>query len=140
MGSMSAVMNNCAASILQLIRFGLVGLAATLTHAGILWALVEGYRMPATVATLLGFLVAFAVSYLGHFYITFRSERSHKRTLPRYALVALIGASFHGLIFFVATDLIGWYYWIAFAITIIVWPMIIFVMSKRLIFNPGEKQ
>ena len=136
---MSIVMNNCATGILRIIRFGLVGLAATLTHAGILWALVEGYRMPATVATLLGFLVAFVVSYLGHFYITFRSERSHKRTLPGYALVALVGASLHGLIFVVAIDLIGWHYWIAFAITIALVPVIVFVMSKRLIFTPVEK-
>lgn len=139
MGSMTVVMNNCATSILQLIRFGLVGLAATLTHASILWALVEGYRMPATVATLSGFLVAFVVSYLGQFHITFRSERTHKRTLPRYALVATGGVSLHGLIFVVVIDLIGWHYWIAFAITIALVPVIVFVMSKRLIFNPVEK-
>jgi len=140
MGSMSAAMTNYAIGILQFIRFGLVGLAATLTHTGILWALVEGYQMPATVATLLGFLIAFVVSYLGHYYVTFQSRRPHKRTLPGYALVAIGGASLHGLIFFVATDLIGWHYWIAFAITIILVPVIIFLMSKRMIFDPVEKQ
>lgn len=139
MGLMSAAMTNCASGILQGIRFGLVGLAATLTHAGILWVLVEGYQISALVATLLGFLVAFAMSYLGHFYITFQSERSHTQTLPRFALVAIGGASLHGLIFFVAIDLIGWHYWIAFAITIVLVPGIVFVVSKRVIFNPLEK-
>ncbi len=132
-------MTDCAISILQLIRFGLVGFVATLTHASILWTLVEKSQVPATIATLLGYLVAFAVSYLGHYYITFQSRRGHKRTFPRFALVAIGGASLHGMIFFVATNLIGWHYWTAFAITIVLVPAIVFFVSKRLIFTPGER-
>jgi len=137
---MSAAMTNCASGILQGIRFGLVGLAATLTHAGILWVLVEGYQISALVATLLGFLVAFVMSYLGHFYITFQSERSHTQTLPRFALVAIGGASLHGLIFFVAIDLIGWHYWYAFAIPNVPVPGILVFVWQRLISTPLQTQ
>lgn len=131
-------MTNSAAGMLRLFRFGCVGLVATMTHAGILLALVEGFQMPAIAATLLGYLVAFGVSYLGHYFVTFRSKRSHKATLPAYVLVAGLGASLHGAIFVVATTIIGWHYWISFLIAIIIVPLIVFAVSARLIFNPAE--
>ena len=127
-----------APTIFRVIRFGLVGVTATITHAVILWILVEGYFLPATQATVVGFLIAFFVSYFGHFYLTFQSNQAHQRALPRFALTAGVGAGLNWMVFFVAVDIFAWYYWFAFMIVIFTVPFVVYFMSKHLAFDPGS--
>ena len=124
--------------IMRIIRFGLVGLTATMTHAVILWALVEGAYLHASEATVVGFLFAFFVSYSGHFYFTFQSNQAHQRALPRFGLTAGVGAGLNWMIFFAAVDILAWHYWFAFLITISIVPFLVYFMSKRLAFDPGS--
>ena len=122
--------------ITRIIRFGLVGLTATVTHGAILWILVESAYLHASEATVVGFLVAFFVSYSGHFYFTFQSNQAHQRALPRFALTAGVGAGLNWMIFFVAVDILAWHYWFAFLTTISTVPFLVYLMSKRLAFDP----
>ena len=72
------------------LRFIVVGCAAALTH----W-LVASFAMgplmawPALIANVLGFSVAFWVSYAGHHRWTFRSDAPHGQAIWRFALVAI---------------------------------------------------
>jgi putative flippase GtrA len=69
----------------------MVGVAATLTHitvANAVLALVIGL---AYAASAVGFVVAFAVSYLGHYHFTFAKDSGYGQSLPRFFLVALTG-------------------------------------------------
>ncbi len=128
-------MSSFRATFVRLFRFGVVGVSATLTHAAILWALVESVQMRPSLATVIGFLVAFNVSYFGHYYFTFRSTQPHKRALPGFALTATAGAVLNWLIFVIGTDLLDWNYWITFLIAIASVPIFVFFVSRRVAFE-----
>lgn len=77
--------------LLRLLRFGLVGIAATLTHMGVAEAALLAGGLPAVWASVIGFVPAFAVSYLGHARVTFAGQARHAHALPRFFLIALGG-------------------------------------------------
>ncbi len=120
---------------MRLFRFGVVGIGATVTHAAILWALVESVSMRPSIATVIGFLVAFNVSYFGHYYFTFRSTEPHRRALPGFAMTAVVGAVLNWLIFVIGTEILTWNYWIAFGISILLVPLFVFFVSRRVAFE-----
>ncbi|HEY4714438.1 MAG TPA: GtrA family protein [Aquirhabdus sp.] len=75
----------------QLIRFGVIGVIAAITHYCIAIFLISK-DMPAAWANLIAFVIAFWVSYLGHRYFSFDAgDVSHQQTLPRFILVAVLG-------------------------------------------------
>ena len=120
---------------LTLLRYGLIGVCATVVHAGILWSLVTFANLRPSFATILGFLAAFSVSYVGHYYFTFRSTEPHRRALPRFLAVALSGAILNWLIFVIVNDSFQFDYWIAFLVAVIAVPIFVFVMSGRVAFK-----
>ncbi|AXS42778.1 GtrA family protein [Breoghania sp. L-A4] len=91
-------------------RFGIVGLAATATHAGIALALtVSGLAHP-LVANLIAFLVAFAVSFLGHHVWSFpdsaSTARRRRRRMMRFFALAFAGFAAN------SAALAGWLAWV----------------------------
>lgn len=75
----------------QLIRFGMIGVLAAITHYGIAIFLTS-HQVAAAWANLVAFIMAFWVSYFGHRYFSFEaSDVSHQQTLPRFILVAVLG-------------------------------------------------
>ncbi|WP_090936053.1 GtrA family protein [Azotobacter beijerinckii] len=70
-------------------RFAVVGIAATLAHMLIAWILTELMRLPPLLANLMAFLTAFAVSFTGHYYWTFRRVGSLQRAIKRLFLISL---------------------------------------------------
>jgi putative flippase GtrA len=70
--------------------FVLVGISAAATHYTVVVALVSLAGWPPAGANLLGFAVAFWVSYFGHRRLTFATQEppAHAQALPRFALVA----------------------------------------------------
>ncbi len=72
--------------------FGLIGASAAAVHMGMVWWLVEQFQMPALLANVLGFLLAFCVSFVGHHKLSFAAQQAQVRqALPRFAAVALLG-------------------------------------------------
>ena len=72
--------------------FGLVGAAAAAVHMGVVWLLVSQWQVPALAANVLGFVLAFGVSFVGHHRLSFGAQQaSAKQALPRFAAVALLG-------------------------------------------------
>lgn len=69
-------------------RFTIVGLGATATHVGIVWALVTARALPPLPANLVAFLCAFAVSFTGQHFWTFRASRNHYSALRRFFVVS----------------------------------------------------
>lgn len=128
-------MSKLYATFMRLFRFGIVGVAATVTHAGVLWALVESVSMRPSLATVIGFLIAFNVSYFGHYYFTFRSTEPHRRALPGFAATATAGAVLNWLIFVIATDFLQINYWIAFGVAVVTVPIFVFFVSRRVAFD-----
>ena len=75
----------------QLMRFGVIGVLAAVTHYCIAIYLTD-HQVAAGWANLVAFIIAFWVSYFGHRYFSFDAgDVSHQQTLPRFILVAVFG-------------------------------------------------
>ncbi|MCV2368106.1 GtrA family protein [Roseateles oligotrophus] len=84
----------------SLLWFGLVGAAAAAVHMVAVWLLVSSWQMAALIANVLGFLLAFGVSFVGHHRLSFGAqEASARQALPRFALVALLGFAANELLY-----------------------------------------
>lgn len=69
-------------------RFGLVGLAATAAHIGVVALLVSTTRLPTLLANTFAFLAAFGISFAGNYVWTFGAPGQPRKALGRFMLVA----------------------------------------------------
>ncbi|MBK0399594.1 DUF2029 domain-containing protein [Limibaculum sp. M0105] len=119
----------------RLIRFGVVGVAATATHVLVLSGLIELAGIDPRFANIAAFMVAVPVSYLGHYYWSFGSVHPHGETLLRFIVVAvssLLGSQ--GLMLF-ALDILGASYWVGVALMVVVMPLVNFAVQQALVFR-----
>ena len=91
------------AVIRQLLRFCLVGGAATGLMFGLLWLLVELAGLPPTPASALGYCVSAAFNYLANRRFTFQSDAAHQQAAPRFAAVMLAGLGLNSAIMALGT-------------------------------------
>lgn len=76
----------------QLAWFIMVGCAAAATHWIVVVIAVTGGGMPPLTANVVGWLVAFCVSFAGHFQLTFRHHRAPlARAARRFFAVSALG-------------------------------------------------
>lgn len=74
------------------IRFIAVGCAAALTHLAVVMALVTQLGLAPLAANIAGWMVAFVVSFAGHYRITFMAQHAPAlRAFMRFFLVSAIG-------------------------------------------------
>ncbi len=129
----------------EMVRFGIVGMAATLTHYLALILLVESGGLRATPATGIAFLLALCVTYLGQSYFVFRAADHGTSRLARFCMVALGGLAANSAMMFVVTESLGLSYHIGFVITLMIVPTASFILSKIWVFRqrfapPDHKQ
>jgi len=73
----------------RLFYYASIGGTAAMMHLFIVFNLVHYTHMPALIANIFGFSVAFNISFLGHKYLTFSQLQDKKLlSLPHYFLVA----------------------------------------------------
>ena len=82
----------------QLFSFGLVGVAATLSHVGLAWLLIESVAINAYLANAIGACAAFTVSFVGNANFTFITDRSFWSSARRYVWVSLFSLSLTSII------------------------------------------
>ncbi|WP_299870059.1 GtrA family protein [uncultured Roseobacter sp.] len=114
----------------QVVRFGLVGIVATITHLVVAqFVLLSGL---ATVfqSTVVGFLVAFAVSLSGHHWFTFRHNNRFYQSLWKYAAVAIGGFLANILILAVLVSTAWVSRSIALSIAVLAVPILSYVASS----------
>lgn len=70
-------------------RFGVVGVAATALHVGVVWTLVTYSTLPALVANLIAFICAFGLSFSGNYIWTFSAPGSPGRAMRRFFLISI---------------------------------------------------
>ncbi len=98
-------------------RYTLAGGIATAVHYAVLLALVEVVHLPPALGAGLGALCGAAVAYVGNRRFTFSDTTAgHSRAVPRFLLVALVGAGLNGLIVWVGNNVLGWHYLLAQAL------------------------
>lgn len=75
--------------ILLVLRFGLVGIAATAAYLGLGLLLIETGFLPLVIGNALAFTAAVLVSYLGHHRFTFRADGEHGFHFPRFVAITV---------------------------------------------------
>jgi putative flippase GtrA len=126
-----------AALVTQYLRFGIVGLGATLTHALIFVTAIELAGMAPLLANLVAFGIAVLVSFFGHCHWTFRRAGAAGpgvRALVRFVVVALTGLLLNSLIVYGIVHLLGWPYPIALLLMVSLVPLVVFALSRAWAF------
>lgn len=92
--------------LLTAYRFGVVGIVATATHAGVALALTYFDLTHPLIANLIAFMIAFAVSFTGHHLWSFPGAKRWRRRVLRFFSLAFAG--------FLANSaaLAGWLAWV----------------------------
>jgi putative flippase GtrA len=128
--------------ITKLVRFGFVGVLATLTHLVIGNFVQFSTTLAPQICSFFGFIVAFIVSYLGHFHFTFRDQSKSLsvagKPLFKFAVIAISGFL---ISLFVLTGLEHFklgqsIYRLSFSILII--PLLTFLLSNFWAFRADE--
>ncbi|MDP1767048.1 MAG: GtrA family protein [Methylotenera sp.] len=72
--------------------FTVIGITAAAVHYIIAVGLEWSHLLPPAQANIIGFLIAFPVSYFGHRKLSFSSQSAtHKQAFPRFLAVAVAG-------------------------------------------------
>lgn len=121
----------------KIATFGVVGAAATGVHLSIAWALLG--PVGALAANAAGFAAGLAVTYLGNYFATFRSQAAHGPTLVRFLVVsaATLAASEWTLVVLHAmrTD-----ERVGLVVAIALLPLLRFGLLARQVFVPSNPQ
>ena len=78
-------------SLRSLISFVLVGGFATGVHYALMALLIWLVDCPLVLASAIGFAVSAVANYILNARLTFRSQESHAKTLPRFIVTSLLG-------------------------------------------------
>lgn len=119
----------------SLLRFGITGSLATITHALILSGLVELLTVPAVVASVPAFGAALLLSYGLNYHWTFRAIGEHRIIFPRFTLVAASGLLLNVLITFLVVNVGGFWYGYALMAVILSVPLLTYLLSNCWVFR-----
>lgn len=118
-------------------RFATVGFGATLVHLGVAWLAAKVGGLDPIVANACGFVAAFALSYLGHFYWTFGGPAGHRRHLPRFMIVSGIGYVLTNIIVWLVTVRGGYPFEVALLAILAIVPASTWTLSRIWAFRAG---
>ncbi|MET0377456.1 MAG: GtrA family protein [Spongiibacteraceae bacterium] len=118
--------------IAQLARFGVVGVAAMCVHWLVVRLLVPAGMAP-LLANVVGFGVAFNISYFGHRNWTFASDSAHRATFWRFLTVALTSFALNEALYSVLLQFMD--YSLALAIVLVAVSVLTFILSKLWAFR-----
>jgi len=118
----------------QIFKFVLVGGTGTALHYLVFVLAVAALSVPPGYAAFIGASVGAFANYVLNRRFTFDSQRPHRETLPRFALMAAVGAVLNGLLVG-ALSTAGLHFLLAQAIATVGILIINFVVSKTWIFR-----
>ncbi|MEE4140281.1 GtrA family protein [Pseudomonas viridiflava] len=122
----------------EFIRFGLVGVANTAVHAGIVIALMEVFAPPAFVANGVAFIFANLMSYALNSRFTFRTPASFAG-YRRFLLVSLVSLALTLLITSIV-EYLGWHYGVGLVMVIFIVPVLNYLVMKLWAFAPARAE
>ncbi|WP_417670258.1 GtrA family protein [Roseibium sp.] len=120
------------------IRFAIVGGLATLTHAAVAVLLFETDLLPALIANLAGFLVAFGVSFAGHHFWSFSATRHNGGTgkrMRRFFILAVTGFALNSSVLASWIGLTNWPETLGILFSIAIVPALTFLGARLWAFS-----
>jgi len=120
-------------------RYCVVGGLGTLLHFGATIALVEGAHVAPVPASIAGFLLALAVSFVLNRSWVFRSTAQPLQSGMKYTVVSVTGLALNTLIMTAITVWLGWNYLWGLALVVAVVPMTNYTLNRRWAFAPPRQ-
>jgi putative flippase GtrA len=121
----------------RLMRFGVVGVAATLVYAGATLLAVEVFGFSPVPASIFGQLVAMGVSYAGHSRFSFGVRTDHRAFGWRFLLIAVLTFTLNAVVTWLLTDVLRMSHRISVAIVTVLIPLVNYFCNRFWVFNAG---
>lgn len=119
-----------------MVRYGLVGVLASVVHAGISLMLHEWLLLKPFWAHAGGFVGGLLTAYLGHYHYSFKDDGAHKQRFPKFVVTALTGFACHqGGVYVLVNQLQLDYSTLALPILMVTVPVVTFLLSKFWVFR-----
>lgn len=126
------------ASLVQFIRFGLVGVFVTLLNFAVYWAGIKLFDLDPNVTWAVGFVVAFLVGYQLQSKWSFAGHGSERKALihgSRYLAVALIGFAINSLWVWLCVRWMEFPTWSPLPLVLFVTPLLVFLLNRVWVFR-----
>ncbi len=125
--------------MLRLFSFALVGTLAALTHLGVVYLCVQYANLAPLIANVIGWLVAFCVSFSGHFFATFAKQGANLgQAAGRFFLVSLLGFGINAITYALALSWSKQHYLIVLTVVLVFVAALTYVLSLRWAFFSGN--
>lgn len=126
--------------VAQVIRFGLIGIGATVIHLAIGLMLIHAGWSP-LIANVVAFVFAFFVSFAGHFGYTFAGQSTDPASaFVRFIVVAVVGFSFNETVLAIMLQFDVMEKATAFVLSTLAAAIITFVLSRNWAFRTKRAQ
>ena len=116
------------------VRFLISGGLATIVHWAV-FALLAHVGIVAVLATTLGAITGAIVNYYLQFYVTFKSQQKHIKTLPNYLIAVGFSFFLNGLIFMGLEKILPNELMVVQILTSMVVTVINFILYKKVVFH-----
>lgn len=127
-----------ASCVPRLLRWGVVGVTATLSYAFLAWVLAKEAGLPAGAASVVAYGLSAGISYVGHRHLTFRSSRPHREALSPFVGISLLGYAAAFLIPVVVTGVLGAPVEASILATCATVPALTYLGLSRLVFRTSR--
>ena len=108
--------------LIKFFVFATVGVVGTAAHYLVLYQLVESYGIDPVTASGCGAIAGLIVNYLLNYILTFKSQQSHFKAFPKFAVIAGIGFSLNlGLMTLLTPHLYYLYAQIVTTLLVLIW-------------------
>lgn len=74
----------------RMVRFSIVGIVATVVHVSVAIVAIDYAGVSPVIGSVIGFLAAFLVSYVGHFRFTFHVQGQYRDYVLRFGIGSLV--------------------------------------------------
>ena len=125
--------------VLQLIRFGIVGVIATFVDVGVLVVLKELLHMDVLLASFTSFCVSVAVNYILSMAFVFKSKKQSKiREFIIFLLLSVGGLCLNQFILWIGVNFTPMYYLVIKAFALVIVPIYNFTTRKIFLEAKGK--
>ncbi|MDF1797473.1 MAG: GtrA family protein [Coxiellaceae bacterium] len=123
----------------QMMRFAIVGMSSTVVHFSSVMLLVALGGMKPLIANIFAFLIAFSVSFFGHWLWTFSgTTQNFRQSLPRFFTIAVISFAVNETFYWYLLHRVHMHYSIALVIVLACVSIFTFTASKLWAFHSRE--
>lgn len=125
--------------LLQMVKFGFVGLAATAVHVAMLFLLVEQLGVEPVLASVPAFLTALVISFLANHHWTFSAKGTYGHYFSRFATVSAAGMIVNVAIMYITVSLMHLSYVAGLMAVVILVPLVSFFLQRYWTFSSSRQ-